>query len=265
MVWAREGRPAAGCSLIPPVTWAREGRPAAVGCSLTPPVTWARGGRPAVGYSLAPPVTWAGRGRSLLTCGDIEANPGPGGRRFVALLAWLLLWALSPLSPLPLVPLPATVCYMQGALGMCAAPAHAGAHRPCTAGWEARGPSLSVLQICSEGRTLSISRAFAGGARWYQECIPVHFRFSAPRVPHRSLYPADHLSFSQFQPRRLLALTRTRVARVRKSRHWLQVWVLLLPLPPPPTPRRRLGQGGAWGSAATFTPTLGRHCCRWGW
>ena len=37
------------------------------------------------------------------------------------------------------------------------------------------------------------------------------------------------------------------------------------PPPPPPTPRGRLGKGGAWGSAATSTPTLGRHCCGWGW
>ena len=254
MIWAREGRPAVGYSVTPLVTWAREGRPAAVGYSLTPSVTWARGGRPAVGYSLAPRVTWAGRGRSLLTCGDIEADPGPGGWRLDALFAWLLLWALSPLSPRPLAPLPATVCRIQGALSMCAAPARTGANRPCIAGWGTRGPSLSVLQSLPEGRTLSFSRAFAGRARWCQGCISVHFIFAASKAPHCSLHHAEHLNFSQFQ------------SRGRKSRRWLQVWVLLFPFPPPPpTPRCRLGKGGAWGSAATFTPTLSRHCCGWGW
>ena len=206
MARAREGRPAVGYSLTPPVTWAREGPPAAVGYSLTPPVTWARGGRAAVGHSLAIPVTWAGRGRSLLTCGDVEANPGPGGWRSVALLAWLSLWALFPLLSLSLAPLPATAYHMQGALGICAAPARTGANCPCIAGRGARGP------------------------------------FSASKAPHCPLCRAEHFSFSQFQLRVLLALTRTRVTRERQSRRWLQVWVLLPPLPPPPQP-----PGADWG------------------
>ena len=84
-------------------------------------------------------MTWAGRGRSLLTRGDIEANPGPGGWRLVALLAWLSLWAFSPLSSLSLAPVPATVCHVQGALGMCAAPARTGANCTCITGWGGEG------------------------------------------------------------------------------------------------------------------------------
>ena len=65
----------------------------------------------------------------------------------------------------------------------------------------AREPSLSVLQIYSEGRILSFSCAFAGWIRWYYWCIAVYFRILAFKALHRTLYHAEHFSVSQFQPR----------------------------------------------------------------
>ena len=36
-------------------------------------------------------------------------------------------------------------------------------------------PSLSVLQVYSEGLIVRFSRAFAGWTRWYPWCIAVYF------------------------------------------------------------------------------------------
>ena len=89
----------------------------------------------------------------------------------------------------------------------------------------------------------------------------MHFRFAASKAPHCSLHNAEHLSFSQFQSRGLIVLTRTRVARGRKSRRWLQVWVLPLP---PPHPPGQIGEGGGLGQCGNIHPHPGTALLRVG-
>ena len=87
-------------------------------------------------------------------------------------------------------------------------------NRPCIVsrgGGGAREPSLSVLQIYSEGRILSFSCAFAGWTRWYYWCIAVYFRSLASKAPRRTPYHAEHFSVSQFQPWMLIILPRTQL------------------------------------------------------
>ena len=84
-------------------------------------------------------------------------------------------------------------------------------------GQGARGPSLSGLQIYSEGWILSFSCAFAGWTRWCYWCIAVYFRFLASKTRHCTLYHAEHFSFSHFQPWMSIILTLTHLVLLSSS------------------------------------------------
>ena len=112
---------------------------------------------------------------------------------------------------------------------------------PCIVSGGARQPSLSVLQIYSERRILSLSCAFAGWTRWYCLCIAVYFRFLASKALHCTLYHAEHLSFSQCQPWMLIILTRTPPSAPNQSERrltgkkvQLRLDAFLRPPSPPP-------------------------------
>ena len=101
-----------------------------------------------------------------------------------------------------------------------------------------KGTVTFRLQSYSEGRILNFSCAFAGWTRWYYWCIAVYLTLLASEALHRTLYHAEHLSFSQFQPSMLVILTRTQLVLLSISHLWGAVLCL---------PRLCLLQRG-WGT-----------------
>ena len=139
----------------------------------------------------------------------------------------------------------------------------------------AESPSMSPPKVPSCGCSVSRFHSSGSGAREAAGSVSQSMRegtglssprgpFSAPKAPHCPLCRAEHFSFSQFQLRVLLALTRTCVTRERQSRRWLQVWVLLPPLPPPPNPQVQIGEGGGLGQCGDIHPHPGPALLRVG-